>query len=100
MNSAFISLLPFIIGSAIVPLQIIIVTLLLTSERRGPLKAIAFVLGMTVARLAQGVLFGLVLTGGSGDPADAGNTSVVKATATRCSPCPTTSATSWRPCRR
>ena len=81
MNSAFVSLLPFIIGSAIVPLQIIIVTLLLTSERRGPLKAIAFVLGMTVARLAQGVLFGLVLTGGSGDPADADSADVVKAVA-------------------
>ena len=81
MNSTLASLLPFIIGSAVVPLQIIVVTLLLTSERRGPLKAIAFVLGMTLARLAQGVLFGLVLTGGSGDPADASNTSVVKATA-------------------
>ncbi len=81
MNPTLASLLPFIIGSAVVPLQIIVVTLLLTSERRGPLKAIAFVLGMTVARLAQGVLFGWVLTGGSGDPTDAGSASVVKATA-------------------
>ena len=81
MNSTLASLLPFIIGSAVVPLQIIVVTLLLTGEQRGPLKAIAFVLGMTVARLTQGILFGLVLTGGSGDPADAGNTSIVKATA-------------------
>ncbi len=80
MDSIIATLLPFIIGSAVVPIQIIVVTLLLTSEKRGPLKAIAFVLGMTVARLAQGVLFGLVLTGGSGDPADAGN-SGVKATA-------------------
>ena len=32
---------------------------LLTSERQGPLKAILFVTGMTLARLAQGVLFGL-----------------------------------------
>ena len=81
MDSIIADLLPFIIGSAVVPLQIIVVTLLLTSEKRGPLKAIAFVLGMTVARLVQGVLFGLVLTGGSGDPADAGNSGVVKATA-------------------
>ena len=81
MNSTLVSLLPFIIGSAVVPLQIIIVTLLLTSKQRGPLKAIAFVLGMTLARLAQGILFGLVLTGGSGEPADAGGVSVVKATA-------------------
>lgn len=81
MNSTSVALLPFILGSALVPLQIIVVTLLLTSESRGPLKAIAFVLGMTLARLAQGVLFGLVLTGGSGDPADAENAGVVKATA-------------------
>lgn len=72
MGSVIASLLPFIIGSAIVPLQIIIVVLLLTGERRGPLKAIAFVLGMTLARLAQGFLFQLIITGGSGDPADAG----------------------------
>lgn len=65
------SLLPFILGSALVPLQIIIVILLLTGEKQGTLKAIAFILGMTLARLAQGVLFGLILTGGSGDPADA-----------------------------
>jgi len=81
MDSIITSLLPFIIGSAVVPLQIIVVTLLLTSERRGPLKAIAFVLGMTLARLAQGVLFGFVLTGGSGDPADANSPGIVKATA-------------------
>ncbi len=81
MDSIIADLLPFIIGSAVVPLQIIVVTLLLTSEKRGPLTAIAFVTGMTVARLVQGVLFGLVLTGGSGDPADAANSGVVKATA-------------------
>lgn len=72
MDTIITSLLPFIIGAALVPVQIIIVILLLTGERRGRLKAIAFVLGMTLMRVAQGVLFGLVLTGGSGDPADAG----------------------------
>jgi hypothetical protein len=71
VSEVIVSLLPFIVGSAIVPLQIIIVVLLLTGESRGPLKAIAFVLGMTLARLAQGFLFQLILTGGSGDPADA-----------------------------
>lgn len=71
MNSTIATLLPFIIGSALVPVQIIIVILLLTSATRGPLKAIAFVLGMTLVRMAQGYLFGVVLTGGSGDPADA-----------------------------
>lgn len=81
MGDVIPSLLPFVIGSAVVPLQIIVVILLLTGDKQGPLKAIAFVLGMTLSRLAQGVLFGLVLTGGSGDPADAENAGVVKATA-------------------
>jgi hypothetical protein len=71
MDSIITSLLPFIIGSALVPIQIIVVIVLLTSERRGPLKAIAFVLGMTLARLLQGFLFQQLITGGSGDPADA-----------------------------
>lgn len=81
MNSIIVSLLPFIIGGALVPVQIIIVILLLTGEKRGPLKAIAFVLGMTLARLAQGLLFQLIITGGSGDPADANpNLSAIKST--------------------
>jgi hypothetical protein len=56
-----------IIGSALVPVQIIMVILLLTSEKQGPLKAIAFVVGMTLVRLAQGLLFGLIFVGGSTD---------------------------------
>jgi hypothetical protein len=80
MDSLFLSLLPFIIGSALVPVQIIVVILLLTGEKRGPLKAIAFVLGMTVARLVQGILFGFVFTGGSYDTADATNAGWIKAT--------------------
>jgi len=81
LNSIFVSLLPFIIGGALVPVQIIIVILLLTGEKRGPLKAVAFVLGMTLARLAQGFLFQLIITGGSGDPADANpNLGAIKST--------------------
>ena len=60
MASIFVALLPFILGSALVPLQIVIVLMLLTSEQRGPLKAIAFVTGMTLVRLAQGLLFGFI----------------------------------------
>ncbi|HNS39522.1 MAG: GAP family protein [Anaerolineae bacterium] len=81
MDQIVVSLLPFIIGSALVPLQIIILILLLTGEKQGPLKATAFVLGMTMTRLIQGLLFGLALTGGSGDPADAGGITWVKSTA-------------------
>lgn len=80
MVALLVSLLPFIIGSALVPVQIIVVILLLTGEQRGPLKAIAFVLGMTLARLVQGVLFGFIFTGGSYDTADATNAGWIKAT--------------------
>jgi hypothetical protein len=55
-----------IIGSAVVPMQIILLVLLLTGEKQGLVKAIAFVLGMTVVRLAQGVIFGLIFTSGQG----------------------------------
>ena len=58
MSSILFSLLPMIIGSAVVPMQIILLVLLLTSEKQGLVKAIAFVLGMTVVRVAQGVIFG------------------------------------------
>ena len=61
MNSILVSLLPYIIGSAVVPLQIIITVLLLKSPQRGALKAIAYVTGLTFTRILQGLLFGFVL---------------------------------------
>ena len=64
MLDVLVSILPLILGSAIVPVQIIMVILMLTSEKQGPAKAIAFISGMTLVRLAQGVIFGLILTGG------------------------------------
>ena len=64
MGSVIVSLLPLIIGSAVVPLHVILVVLLLTSEKQPVGKAIGYVSGMTVVRLAQGVLFGLILTEG------------------------------------
>lgn len=70
MVSTLVELLPLIIGSALVPVQIIMVILMLTSDKQGPFKAIMFVVGMTLVRLAQGVLFGLILTGGSPNPND------------------------------
>ena len=66
MSSTLFTLLPMIIGSAVVPMQIILLVLLLTSETQGLVKAIAFALGMTVVRVAQGVIFGLIFTGGQG----------------------------------
>lgn len=64
MPETLVSLIPLIIGAAIVPLLVIAAIVLLTSEKHGPLKAIAFVIGMTLVRLAQGALFGFVFNGG------------------------------------
>jgi hypothetical protein len=62
MGTVFVSLLPYIIGSAVVPLQIIICLLLLKSPKQGLFKATAYVAGMTITRLLQGVLFSLILS--------------------------------------
>jgi hypothetical protein len=62
MGSVIVSLLPMIIGSALVPIQIIIDILLLKNPRQGLLKATAYVGGMTTLRLLQGLIFGLILT--------------------------------------
>lgn len=80
MLSVLISLLPLIIGSAVVPVQIIMVILLLTGEQQGPLKATMFVLGMTLLRIAQGVLFGFVLTGDSTGTATEEGSAYIKST--------------------
>lgn len=61
MATVLISLLPFIVGSALAPVQIIVSLLLLKSPDRGLLKAIAFVGGMTITRLLQGLIFGFIL---------------------------------------
>lgn len=63
METLLVSLLPYIIGSAVVPLQIIIGLFLLKSPKHGLLKAIAYVSGMTVTRLLQGLVFSWVLSG-------------------------------------
>ena len=63
METVLIELLPYIIGSAVVPIQVIISLLLLKSRSQGLLKAIAYVAGMTITRLLQGLLFGAVLVG-------------------------------------
>jgi hypothetical protein len=60
MGPLLISLLPFILGSALVPAQNILNILLLKNPRQGLLKSIAYVGGMTVLRLLQGLIFGLI----------------------------------------
>ena len=70
MGALLFSLSPFIIGSAVVPVQIIIDILLLKSPKQGLLKASAYVGGMTTLRLLQGLIFGLILTNSSGASAE------------------------------
>ncbi|MCC7130592.1 MAG: hypothetical protein B6D39_03135 [Anaerolineae bacterium UTCFX2] len=62
MDTLLVSLLPLIIGSAIVPVHIIIIILLLKNPRLPVLKATAYLVGMTALRLLQGLVFGLILT--------------------------------------
>jgi Sap, sulfolipid-1-addressing protein len=62
MAATVIALLPYIIGSAVVPLQIIVGLLLLKNPNQGLLKAALYVVGMTITRVFQGLIFGLVLS--------------------------------------
>ena len=64
MDNLWTALLPLIVGSALVPVQLLITILLIANSRRA---ALAWVAGTTTVRLAQGALFGLVL--GAGDVA-------------------------------
>lgn len=76
MTSAFLSLLPMIVGAALAPVWLII-TLLLLGGERGLAKAVSFVAGMTVARLVQGVLFGWVFVSYASDHAEEEEATVV-----------------------
>jgi hypothetical protein len=72
MGEAIIQMLPMMLSAALVPAPLIIMLLLLQGSG-GLGAATAFVAGMTVVRLAQGVLFGYVLVdlltaGGSAGP--------------------------------
>jgi hypothetical protein len=60
MGELWGSLVPLIIGSALVPIQIVITTMLLRSSA-GKITAVAWLAGMTVVRLGQGLVFGLIL---------------------------------------
>ncbi len=66
VGDVLIELVPFIIGAAVVPVHAIIVMLLLRGAA-GVLKALAFVSGMILVRLAQGVVFGPIFSDIGGD---------------------------------
>jgi hypothetical protein len=65
MTETLVEIIPFIIGSAIAPGQIIIILLLLKSPQSGLGKAILFLLGVTSIRLLQGIVFGVILNLGA-----------------------------------
>lgn len=67
MGEIIVVLTPFIIGSAVVPVQLMVIILLLNSPRHGLAKAISLVAGMTAVRLLQGAVFGLILSPGPGE---------------------------------
>jgi hypothetical protein len=60
MGDLIVDLLPIMVGAAVVPLYPILILLLLQSPS-GLGKAVAFVSGSLLVRLAQGVVFGLIL---------------------------------------
>ena len=66
MSDLVLTLIPLAIGSAVVPVQIIITILLLRSPG-GRITAVAWVAGMTAIRLVQGLVFGLLLGARSDD---------------------------------
>jgi Sap, sulfolipid-1-addressing protein len=77
MTSVVVDLIPMILGAMLAPVWIIIVLLMLASPG-GPLKAGAFVLGMTLTRLLQGVLFGTIIGASSdAEAADGGKSPFV-----------------------
>jgi hypothetical protein len=65
MTELGLVLVPLAIGSAVVPVQLL-VTILLLRSRGGRTTAVAWIAGMTTDRLAQGLVFGLLLDVGGG----------------------------------
>jgi hypothetical protein len=77
MGLLFAQLVPLILGAILAPIWIIIVLLLLASPQ-GLLKASAFVLGMTLLRLVQGLIFGAIFGSSSDNVPDSdGSTPIV-----------------------
>jgi hypothetical protein len=79
MTELWGSLVPLILGSALVPVQII-VTLVLLRSSGGVRTALAWVGGMTLVRLLQGLLFGLVFSSSDESGTGAADQGVVVST--------------------
>ena len=65
MSETLLEILPYILGSAIAPFEIIIILFLLKNQHKGLGKAVLFLLGVTTTRILQGIIFGLVLNPGA-----------------------------------
>lgn len=76
MIDLWATLIPLIVGSAVLPVQVTITLLLLRAEG-GRRRAAAWVGGMTVVRLAQGIVFGVVLGGVFAEAPDDGGPGTV-----------------------
>jgi Sap, sulfolipid-1-addressing protein len=63
MSGMWLTLLPFIVGSAVAPVQTLITLVLLQRPRGAALVASAFVAGLCALRAVQGLLLALVLPG-------------------------------------
>ena len=74
MGELWSTLIPLIVGSAVVPVQIVVTVVLLRSSLR---TAAAWVAGMAAVRLSQGVLFGFVLSESGADSVASGSPGVV-----------------------
>ncbi len=74
MSNLWVSMLPLIIGGALVPIQIVI-TILLLSSASGKRTALAWIAGMTAVRLVQGVVFGSILSVGTATTDESSGTS-------------------------
>lgn len=69
MDNVWTALVPLIVGSALVPVQLLITILLIANSR---LAALAWVAGATTVRLVQGAAFGLVLSSDDALSSDGG----------------------------
>lgn len=75
----FFDLLPMILGTALAPAWLILILLILQSHN-GLVKAIAFVVGTTLVRLLQGVIFGYLFSSSSAVEGDANASTPVVST--------------------
>lgn len=78
MDTVIVSLLPLIVGAALLPVWIIMALFLLRGEG-GVLKAAAFAAGAMTARVVQGVLFGFVF-GTAADASGESSASLITST--------------------